>query len=80
MAAAAGDGAMGVVLTGMGHDGAAGVAALRRHGGYAIAQDEASSAVYGMPREATKAGAQLVLPVGQVAAALRQLTAAPVPA
>jgi two-component system chemotaxis response regulator CheB len=59
-----------VVLTGMGSDGADGVAAVREAGGLTIAQDEATSAVYGMPREAAKRGAALILPIGEIAAAL----------
>jgi len=47
----------GVLLTGMGADGAAGLAALRRAGGLTMVQDEASSAVFGMPRVALEAGA-----------------------
>jgi two-component system chemotaxis response regulator CheB len=80
VARSAGAGAVGVVLTGMGHDGALGVAAVRRAGGRVIAQDEESSAVFGMPRAAAEAGADLVLPLPRIAGALRRLAVAPVPA
>ena len=59
-----------VVLTGMGRDGADGLAAVRDAGGLTIAQDEATSAVYGMSREAAKRGAALILPIGEIARAL----------
>lgn len=48
---------VGVILTGMGQDGAAGLLELRRAGGFTIGQDEASSVVYGMPRAAWEMGA-----------------------
>jgi two-component system chemotaxis response regulator CheB len=62
-----GDLAAGCVLTGMGRDGAAGLLALRRAGGLTFAQDEATSVVYGMPREAVALGAaQAVLPPAEI--------------
>ena len=63
--------AVGVLLTGMGRDGAEGMAAIAAAGGVTIAQDETSSVVYGMPREAVALGAaQHVLPLEQIAPAL----------
>ena len=52
-----GAGAVGVILTGMGRDGAAGLLKLRQAGGHTIGQDAATSLVYGMPRAAQEAGA-----------------------
>jgi two-component system chemotaxis response regulator CheB len=74
IAAAAGKLGVGVVLTGMGSDGAIGAAALRRAGGLAIAQDEESSAVYGMPRAAINLGVDVVLSPGGIAACLLGLS------
>ncbi len=62
------------LLTGMGRDGAAGLLAIHRAGGLTIAQDEATSVVYGMPREAVLLGAaQRVLPLDQIAPQIVQL-------
>jgi len=57
MARASGADGIGVLLTGMGRDGADGLAAMRRSGARCVAQDEASSVVWGMPREAWESGA-----------------------
>ncbi len=63
--------AMGVLLTGMGKDGAAGLLAMREQGFSTIAQDEQSCAVYGMPKAAVELNAaEVVLPLSEIAAAL----------
>lgn len=49
--------AVGVILTGIGADGARGIAAITAAGGYSLAQNESSCVVFGMPREAIKTGA-----------------------
>ncbi len=56
VATAAGRSALAVILTGMGDDGVAGLREVHREKGIIIAQDEASSVIYGMPREAVRAG------------------------
>jgi len=64
----AGKNAVGVLLTGMGADGAAGLLKMRQAGAYTIAQDEKTSIVWGMPGEAVKRGAAVdVLPLPQIA-------------
>jgi two-component system response regulator WspF len=69
-----------VLLTGMGSDGARGLAELRRAGWHTIAQDEATSVVYGMPRAAVELNAAAqVLPLGEIAGAI-QLALARLPA
>jgi two-component system chemotaxis response regulator CheB len=74
VARAAGADAVGVVLTGMGDDGADGLLAMKRAGAATIAQDEATSVVFGMPREAVVRGAaDEVLPVEAIARAILRL-------
>jgi two-component system chemotaxis response regulator CheB len=62
---------IGVVLTGMGKDGAKGLLKMRNAGGFNIAQDESTSVVFGMPREAIAEGAvQRVCPLNKIASAI----------
>lgn len=70
-AAEASGAAIAVVMTGMGSDGTAGLAVLKRAGGYAVAQDEATSTVWGMPGSVVAAGlADTVVPLGRIADAV----------
>ncbi len=70
--------AIGVLLTGMGMDGATGLLNLKRIGAHTIAQDEQSSIVFGMPAEAIKLGAaQQVLPLQRIARSILSLAARP---
>jgi two-component system chemotaxis response regulator CheB len=67
-ARAAGGNAMGVIMTGMGDDGARGMAEMHEAGAFTVAQDEATSVVFGMPKEAiAKGGVDKVLPLGSIA-------------
>jgi two-component system chemotaxis response regulator CheB len=76
VATAHGSSAVGVIMTGMGADGATGLRAMREAGAATIAQDEASCTVFGMPRAAIEAGAaEQVLPLEEIAGALEQLVA-----
>jgi two-component system chemotaxis response regulator CheB len=62
---------VGIILTGMGKDGAAGLLRMREVGAATLAQDEATSVVYGMPGEAARLGAAgTVLPIGRMAEGL----------
>ena len=77
VARGAGPNAVGVILTGMGADGARGLLAMRQAGARTIAQDEASCVVFGMPKEAIRAGAaERVLPLDAIADEVLALLAA----
>lgn len=76
IAAEFGSAAAACLLTGMGKDGALGLLKIRQAGGVTIAQDEATSVIYGMPREAARLGAaSLVLPLGEIGPRLGSLEA-----
>ncbi|MGH7217242.1 MAG: protein-glutamate methylesterase/protein-glutamine glutaminase [Nitrospiraceae bacterium] len=71
----AGVNSVGIILTGMGSDGAAGLLQMKQSGAYTIAQNESTCVVFGMPKEAIQAGAvDVVLPIADIPKALlRQL-------
>ena len=74
VAKAFGKNAIGILLTGMGRDGADGLLSMYQVGAYTIAQDETTSVVFGMPQEAIKLGAtKKVLPIGAIATHLISL-------
>lgn len=75
-AVSAGGNAVGVILTGMGSDGAEGLRALKEKGAYTIAQDEATSVVFGMPKEAIRREAALkVLPLANISEEIQRVLA-----
>jgi two-component system chemotaxis response regulator CheB len=68
--------AVGVIMTGMGDDGAEGLCEMKKAGAATIAQDEASCVVFGMPKEAISRGAvDVVMPLEQIARAVLSLQA-----
>ena len=78
VAAVYGASAMGVLLTGMGGDGAAGLKRLREAGGLTVAQDQETSVVFGMPGEAIRLGAaEYVLSPGEIAALIKSAASRP---
>ncbi len=73
VAAFAGPMAIAAILTGMGNDGAAGSKAIKSAGGIVLAQDEATSVIFGMPAEAIKTGAvEQVLPIDDIYSAIEK--------
>jgi two-component system chemotaxis response regulator CheB len=75
VAAAFGSLAMGVIMTGMGSDGAQGMSAIRREGGFTLGQDEHSCAVYGMPRVCAEMGIlDRVVPLSRITHEILQAT------
>ncbi len=78
VAAAYGAEAIGIILTGMGNDGTEGLGALHRAGARTIAQDEASSVVWGMPGSAVAAGCvDQILPLAQIPSTVQSLVSSP---
>ncbi|HSN14921.1 MAG TPA: CheB methylesterase domain-containing protein, partial [Anaeromyxobacteraceae bacterium] len=70
-AQAAGKNAVGVIMTGMGDDGADGMVELRQAGAHTIAQDESTCVVFGMPKEAIeRGGVDEILPLQRIASAV----------
>jgi len=77
-AGCAGRNALGVILTGMGKDGAAGMREMKQAGAWNVAQDEATCVVFGMPKEAIAAGGvDEVLPLREIARRVMARVAAP---
>jgi two-component system chemotaxis response regulator CheB len=75
VAQVAGRNAVGVLLTGMGHDGARGLLELRQAGGHTIAEDESTAVVFGMPKEGIALGGAVeVLPIDRIAGRLLDVT------
>jgi two-component system chemotaxis response regulator CheB len=71
----AGKNATGVIMTGMGDDGSHGLLEMKNAGAFTIAQDEATSVIFGMPHEAIKLGAvDRVLPLNAIAGTIFQAT------
>jgi two-component system chemotaxis response regulator CheB len=76
VAECAGRNAVGVIMTGMGADGAQGLLRMRHAGARTVAQDESTCVVYGMPREAVELGAaEVILPLPRIASSVLDLAA-----
>ena len=73
VAKSAGANALGIIMTGMGDDGAAGLLEMRNQGARTLAQDEESCVVFGMPKEAIKrGGAERVVPLAGIAGEIQR--------
>ena len=76
VAQAAGHNSTGIIMTGMGDDGARGLKAMKEKGAATLAQDEASCVVFGMPKEAIKLGAvDIVTPLKKIPEVIMQRSA-----
>jgi two-component system chemotaxis response regulator CheB len=74
VANAAGADALGIILTGMGNDGAQGLLEMKNSGAETVAQDEASCVVFGMPKAAIACGAvDVILPLSKIAGKLQRM-------
>jgi two-component system, chemotaxis family, protein-glutamate methylesterase/glutaminase len=74
----AGPNAVGAILTGMGDDGARGLLKMRQNGAHTMAQDEESSVVFGMPKEAIQCGAaERIVPLDRIARTLIEFSQDP---
>ena len=74
----AGSNAVGIIMTGMGDDGANGLLEMRKAGAFTVAQDEESCVVFGMPKEAIeRGGAAKIVALGQIRSEIMRAASSP---